>query len=249
MLKENNIHFFLTLSPIFGPTQEEEVINRIKSSLDDPLGYENAGFALLDMCAERRGNLFGDEVYRITKAKDATSTYPLNHKFSRNDVITLTLQNGVGDFFDISALPISDSAVLVEARVLNSGPYYVDVVVQSGSYEAAFGPASNIAGPSDRKDSRIRLRVDRFFSDVPYSRMVSALSQLSAIPENTSQQSKTNVDRKSNNDQISVDDLLRHTILFTHGYSEPYSLYYEDEDICDLQQIVSEIYVGSIPIW
>ena len=48
---------------------------RIKASLDDPLGYEAAGFAVFDLYPERRGNLFSDEVYRLVKAHDATTTF------------------------------------------------------------------------------------------------------------------------------------------------------------------------------
>jgi hypothetical protein len=56
--------------------QEDEVLGRIRSSVDNPLDLEAAGHALFDMLPERRGNLFGDEVYRLTKAPDAATSYP-----------------------------------------------------------------------------------------------------------------------------------------------------------------------------
>jgi len=60
---------------LYQPIQEEEVLGRIDASIDDPLGLETAGFALFDLDPQRRGNLYSDEVYRLTKAVDATTTY------------------------------------------------------------------------------------------------------------------------------------------------------------------------------
>ena len=59
----------LTIPPL---AQEQEVLGRIKASIDDPLALEVAGHAIFDLYPERRGNLFGDEVYRLVKAPDAT---------------------------------------------------------------------------------------------------------------------------------------------------------------------------------
>ena len=150
------------------------------------------------MIPERRGNLFSEEVYRIIKAPDATSTYtqdsdmtdsgnnylPPNSKFSSNDVILLTLQpQGSGDFFDPVSLPTAETAVSVEARVISTGPTYIDIAVAGGMFEASFGlPANDQSGKGNRK---LRLRIDRFFSNVPYTRMVTALTQLTAIPDRT----------------------------------------------------------------
>ena len=203
------------------------MLGRIKASLDDPLGLEQAGYCFLDMVAERRGNLFQDEVYRLTKARDATtngsssaasitrrSLLPSNHKFSNNDVIVLTQQpRGSGDFFTPQSLPIADTAVTAEARILNTGPTYIDVAISGGAFEAAFGGNGDCIGNGgtmmDNTNNRnkyktdespqqghngsafrhLRLRVDRFVSNVPYQRMVAALSQLTAIPENNPHQS------------------------------------------------------------
>lgn len=238
------------------------MLGRIKASLDDPLGYEAAGFALFDLYPERRGNLYSDEVYRLVKAHDATTTYsesasldadedakendrflPPNHKFSSNDVIMLTLQpQGSGDFFNVASLPTE--GIAMEARVLNSGPTYVDVAVPNGAFEAAFGPAPNNQGPSGRGDAKMRLRADRFFSNIPYHRMVTALSQLTAIPDKQAQ-AQANAEENQNNknssphERIQMDELLRDAILSTHAYGSPFSCYYQDNDFLDLQYLVS----------
>ena len=248
--------------------QEEEVLSRIKASLDDPLGYEAAGFALFDMYPERRGNLYSDEVYRLVKANDATTTFaeshsldsfstskedgndsenskpkgkekflPPNHKFGSNNVIMLTLQSqGSGDFFTAESLPTN--GVAIEARVLNSGPTYIDVSVPNGSFEAAFGPAPNNVGPSGKGDSKMRLRADQFFSNIPYQRMVSALSQLTTIPDRQQQQQAANGSQQQKDGQthenICMDELLREVILSTHAYSES-----GDSDLYDIEYLVS----------
>ena len=188
--------------------QEEEVIGRIEASIEDPLGLESAGHALYDMVPERRGNLYSDEIYRFTKAQDATqSQIPPNSRFSTNDVILLTLQPmGTGDFFDIKNLPTTDSALSVEGRVTATGPTYVDVAIPSGIFEANFDYESN-----DKFSSPLRLRMDRFFSEIPYKRMVDALTKMSSIPERNDQTTKalagsedntkgnSNANKKSNN--------------------------------------------------
>lgn len=242
-------------------------MSRIKASLDDPLGYEAAGFALFDMFPERRGNLYSDEVYRLVKANDATTTFaeshaldslinkeddndsdnsnpkgkekflPPNHKFGSNNVIMLTLQSqGSGDFFTAESLPTN--GVAIEARVLNSGPTYIDVSVPNGSFEAAFGPAPNNVGASGKGDSKMRLRADQFFSNIPYKRMVSALSQLTTIPDRQQQQQAANSSPQQKDGQshenICMDELLREVILSTHAYSES-----GDSDLYDIEYLVS----------
>ena len=191
--------------------EESEVISRIESSISDPFALERCGHALFDVHPQRRGNLFADEVYRLEKSRDATTTFhasvaggggggrggggrrgttpssplPPNHNFSRNDVIVLTLQpRGTGDFLGTSSLPTTKDAVTVEARILNVGPAYLDVAIPAGKYADAFGPASNNAVVGEGKgDPDSRVRVDRFFSDVPFRRMVAALGQLTSVPE------------------------------------------------------------------
>ena len=244
-------------------------MGRIKASIDDPLSLEVAGHALYDLYPERRGNLFSDEVYRLVKAGDATLTYappedadnpnprnshlPPNHKFSTNDVILLTLQpQGSGDFFDPNQLPTSSAAISVEARVISTGPTYVDIALPGGAFEVAFGPAPNNIGPSGRGDARMRLRADRFFSNVPYTRMVAALTQLTAIPDRKKEPSADGIqnDNHNNNnnnnkedakphDNICMDDVLRETIIATHAFTDPNSSLFHDVDACDLQELVS----------
>lgn len=244
-------------------------MGRIKDSIDDPLRLEVAGHALYDLYPERRGNLFSDEVYRLVKAGDATLTYappapnggvdtttnrrrnshlPPNHKFSTNDVIILTRQpQGSGDFFDPNHLPTSSTASSVEARVISTGPTYLDIALPGGAFEVAFGPAPNNIGPSGRGDARMRLRADRFFSNVPYTRQVAALTQLTAIPDRKKEPSTDGLQHDNHNtkeetkphDNICMDDVLREIIIATHAFTDPNSSLYHDVDACDLQELVS----------
>ena len=55
--------------------EEFEVITRIEASASDPYMLERAGHALFDIHPLRRGNLFADEVYRLEKSRDATTTF------------------------------------------------------------------------------------------------------------------------------------------------------------------------------
>lgn len=180
------------------------MLGRIKASVDDPMALESTGHALYDMQIERRGNLFSEEVYRLTKAPDAVSAMsdassspkarqmlPPNHKFSTNDVMLLTLQpQGSGDFFDTYNLPTASTATSVEARVIGTGPTYVDIVMSSGSMDATF--SSFAVNGLNNPYQKLRLRMDRFFSNVPYLRMVNALTQLTALTPNTSSTPKKN---------------------------------------------------------
>jgi hypothetical protein len=259
---------------LFDKFQEDEVLGRIKASVDDPLALETAGYALYDLYPERRGNLFSDEVYRLTKAKDATTTYtrsiqddfssdssspsarylPPNHKFKNNDVIMLTWQpNGSGDFFDpVTTLPTSDKAIVTEARVLNMGPTYVDIAMPAGCFETTFGPAPNDASGSG--DKRMRLRADRFFSDVPYRRMVDALAQITAIPDQaasgkkasntiatTESEKKAEAKSKNPHENIVMDEVLREAILSTHAFTDIHSPLLRDPDVCDLEQVSNKL--------
>jgi hypothetical protein len=117
----------------------------------------------------------------------------------------LTLQrSGSGDFYGSSSVPTSDDAITLEARVLNSGPTYIDIACSAGAFEATFGPAPNNGTLSGRGSPNLRLRADIFFSNVPYTRMVMALAQLTA-PKSSS---KTT-------DPIHIDEVLRTAILST----------------------------------
>ena len=214
---------------------------------------------MFDLYPERRGNLFSDEVYRLVKAKDATYVYtpedledqastvpymPPNSKFSNNDVLLLTLQpQGSGDLYDPNSLPTSSTATSIEARVIATGPTYVDIVTPGGAFEAAFGPAPNNYGPSGPGDSKMRLRADRFFSDVPYTRMVAALSVLTAVPDRNKDSSDelqgvAESDGKANShSKICMDELLKETIICSHAFTDPSSSLFHDLDAFDLQNI------------
>jgi hypothetical protein len=260
---------------------------------DDPLALEVAGFALYDLQATRRGNLFRDEVYRLEKAPDACTVYtnsrkndnknhrsttlPPNHKFARNDVLLLTLQpKGSGDFYTESSFPLSEEGVALkaEARVLNTGPTYVDIAMQTGSFQAAFGmmmdttstttdyydSSSSSSKVSNRKESnKLRFRADRFFSAVPYQRMVAALSQLTQIVPaatgskngnghlkqetksqngnksksggNRSNQASTSSMSLDSAKQVHMDPVLRQVILSTMSFTDPASHLLHDDDV------------------
>jgi hypothetical protein len=247
----------IILTFCFFGLQEEEVLGRIQASLEDPLGLEQAGYAAFDMYAERRGNLFGDEVYRLTKATDATTVYPRNlecdennvldknvrylspnHKFSNKDVIVLTEQpQGSGDFFTANTLPISDTAITAEAVVLNMGPTYIDVAMAAGCFEAAFGlPGNDLSGQGNK---HLRLRADRFISNIPYQRMVAALSQLTAVPENKkASSSNAEVSKEKKTSAISMDEVLKEAILSTYAYTDPASALFGDPDVCNVEELV-----------
>ena len=245
--------------------QEQSVRQRIESSSDNPLSLEIAGHALFDLYPERRGNIFSDEVYRLVKSHDATSVYssfneqqenntkdqmgknhngiplqstlPPNSKFSQNDVIMLTLQpGGTGDFFSHTTMPTnSDAATSIEARVLNTGPSYIDVALPGGKFESIFGPAPNNRGPSGKGDPKLRLRADRYFSNVPYTRMVGALSQLTSIDNGNS----------NGDGNQRVDDSIRQAILTSFGYDDPSNPLFQNAEACNLQELVSTSKLAS----
>ena len=218
--------------------EETEVIQRLEASIGDPFSLEIAGHAIFDAHPQRRGNLFNDEVYRLEKSLDATTTYyqsddstvdtrrrpsplPANHKFSANDVIVITLQpRGTGDFLGVPSLPTNKDAVLVEARVLNIGPSYIDVAIPAGKFSTAFGPASNNVGDEGKGDPSLRVRVDRFFSDVPFKRMAAALGQLtSVVPQQTNGEGPVSkFDKRVGGFQM--DNLLKEAILSTFAIKD-----------------------------
>lgn len=206
-------------------------------------------------------------MYRLTKAKDASTTYsrrdgqesndaqntsglPLNHKFSSNDVIVLTAQpRGSGDFFGSTSLPTSSLAVSVEARVLNGGPTYVDIAIPGGAFEATFGPAPNNMG--DKKgDPRMRLRADLFFSNIPYTRMVEALGQITSIPDRQKKANEQGVQNEASSahGNICMDEVIRDAILSTYAFNDPSSPNFRDTDACDLREMVRKNRVHSIDL-
>ena len=219
------------------------------------LMLEAAGHALFDMYPERRGNIYNDEVYRLSKSLDATSTYsldeetedgmrkalPPNHKFSQNDVIMLTLQPaGAGDFFSSASTPTNNNAVSLEARVLSTGPTYVDVAILGGKFEATFGPAPNNFGPSGKGDKKMRLRVDRYFSNVPYQRMVDAIGQVTNVPE------KEIIEQESNqsDEPRTVDNFIRQAILSSFACTNKESPSFGD--VGQLRNLVSFYHQNAI---
>lgn len=290
--------------------KEDEVLGRIKASVDhgSPIDLEVDGYALYDMYVERRGNLFSDEVYRLIKAFDATTSYnrdvdsnnnnnnknvpnylPSSHKFSNNDVILLTLQpTGSGDFFYVPSAILSASSssdddtneridnesssflqkptVSIEARVLNVGPTYIDIVTTPGIFERSFGVASN--DMSGLGDKSMRFRTDLFFSEVPYQRMVTALTQLTTvIPKNIEvmKQSKdvvknnnnnnvkkqnsveynneksNNLDDNNSNKVNCMDGIFREVILSTFALTDLNSPLYNEPSICNIDDISKQI--------
>jgi hypothetical protein len=157
------------------------------------------------MVPQRRGNVYSDEIYRFMKAPDATQpTVPSSSRFTVNDVILVTLQPmGTGDFFDPKNLPTNTAAATtVEGRVTATGPTYIDIAIPSGIFEATF---FNEAMSISHDPSSLRLRIDRFFSEIPYKRMVDALMKMSSIPERNDQTTKSSIggedtsSNKSNN--------------------------------------------------
>lgn len=279
--------------------KEEEVLNRIqKASLDysATVSLESTlGYALFDMYIERRGNLYREEVYRLTKARDSTTPkttaslrkrnntmfdqndlvqlLPPNHKFTNNDVILLTLQpSGSGDFFfnppAISSLmedlqpgntatttsrgtQILSSATSVEARVLNTGPSYIDIVMTAGSFEQCFQqPASN--DKSGEGNKRLRLRVDKFFSDVPYQRMVSALSQITASTRSeqttTASGHKTVATNVDSTNMLRMDPIFCEVILstFSSNMSSSGIVPIDDTKTTELSNRLSQPPLGQI---
>jgi hypothetical protein len=212
-------------------------LGRIEASLEDPIGFERAGYCWLDMMAQRRGTLFGSEdVYRLSKAPDATTTptdntqQQLRQKFGPNNVIILTQQvHGNGDFFTRTSLPTSELANILEARVLNVGGDptnpHLDVAIPAGRFQAAFG--------QDEQQRLERFRVDRYVSPVSYQRMVAALSQITAVPSssNAPQQIKKKKDYRDEDDddndsygktvpEIHMDPILKEVILSTFFYPQ-----------------------------
>ena len=241
------LHFYHTsfLNPLTREyeSEEQEVLGRIEASLlhGDPIQrLEQAGYALFDMLPERRGNLFLQEVYRLSKAPDATTSrdrrLPPAHKFAKNDVLVLTQQpQGSGDFF--SAVPTSEDSIIAEAVVLSVGPTYLDIVLAAGAFAAAFGAPGN--DRSGRGNPHLRLRVDQFVSNVPYLRMVSALVQLTAVPEPRASPATSST--------IRMDDVIKEAILQTFGSTHPQSPFFGDDDTTLIDDLARKLAQPPLP--
>jgi hypothetical protein len=217
------------------------------------------------MYPERRGNIFSEEVYRLVKANDATVEYsnsnqlndgndkgarrylPQNNKFSQNDVIMISLQpGGSGDFFGKSSMPTREESTSLEARVLATGPSYIDVAIPGGSFESAFGPAPNNVGSSGKGDKSMRLRADRYFSKVPFDRMVYALSQMTAIPGKTKPEITLDSDQSIAGNKCRVDASIRQIILSAYVFKNEASPLYQDLEGCKLPDLVCVIF--NVPV-
>ena len=80
----------------------------------------------------------------------------------------------------------------------------------------------------------MRLRVDRYFSNVPYNRMVAAIGQLTAV------ESREEADGvSSKNRGADGDESIRQTFLSTCAYGNPASPMYGDVEACKLNELVS----------
>jgi hypothetical protein len=97
----------------------------------------------------------------------------------------------------------------------------VDVAIPAGKFSNAFGPASNNVGDEGKGDPNLRVRVDRFFSDVPFKRMSAALGQLTSVPQ---QQGEAPVASNPKFDKrvggFQMDNLLKEAILSTFAIKD-----------------------------
>lgn len=153
----------------------------------------------------------------------------------------LTLQPaGAGDFFGSASTPTNEDAVSLEVRVLATGPTYVDVAILGGKFESTFGPAPNNIGPSGKGDKNMRLRLDRYFSNVPYKRMVEALGQVTNVPQKKSKGEVSNLKDEAQR-HPSVDNFIRQTILSSFAYSNEESPIYGDFEASKLQTLAKKI--------
>lgn len=184
-------------------TEEETILSRMKR---DPILLEKSGDALFDMELDYRGVLYSEHVYRLSKQE----TVIHHDKFKLNDMILLTEQpHGRGDLFH--AMPLKNPREdLLQARILNMGPSYIDIVVP------------NVIPQTNHP---VYYRVDPFISPVTYERMVNALSQLTSLSS-------------TNTTLIRMDDTIREAILSTYAFTDASSPVRGDPEICQLEALV-----------
>jgi hypothetical protein len=192
-------------------------------------------------------------VYRLTKKtslsrnddKAAASTMLLHHTFRNNDILLLTKQpHGFGDVYSARPLQQQDMAAaagggLLEARVLNHGPTYIDIVL------------TDLLPEEERDNNAAVYRVDQFISPVPYRRMVNALSQLTAVQQpqrsplsshnNTATTTTTGGGGGGGSTAIRMDDVIREAIVSTYAFTEAASPLRGDPSVCQLVELVREI--------
>ena len=85
----------------------------------------------------------------------------------------------------------------------------------------------------------MRLRLDRYFSNVPYKRMVEALGQVTNVPQKKSKGEVSNLKDEAQR-HPSVDNFIRQTILSSFAYSNEESPIYGDFEASKLQTLVSD---------
>ena len=159
---------------------------------------------------------------------------------------------GSGDFFGTDSLPTSKESTSIEARVIGTGPTYLDVAIPGGTFESAFGPPPN-NNNGQKGDTRMRLRVDRFFSNVPYQRMVDYLAVTTSIPDkkekkqsqqitNNEKNAKTKTNDTEQEDtyqKIKIDEVIRQIILYSYTRQDDVLGSAGNEKLLDLVSLYS----------
>jgi len=186
----------------------------------------------------------------VNNMQEIAGSLPSSHRFSQNDVIMLTLQPaGSGDFFGSHTMPTRSEATSLEARVLSTGPSYIDIAITGGAFESNFGPSPNNLGPSGKGDPNMRLRIDRYFSNVPYNRMVSALGQMTAIPDGKpgTKQRDSDKKEKESQKQVSFDESIREAILFSYGFNDKSNPLYHNLEAYDFKSLAKRLAKPPMP--
>jgi hypothetical protein len=239
-------HFLTDLTNEY-KAEEDVILQRILYG--DPIQLERSGSAVLfDMMLAHRGRLYTDHVYRLTKAAakyNKTTTKPdnngrlLHHTFRNNDILLLTKQpHGVGDIYGARPLKDTTSTGLLEARILNQGPTYIDIVLPELLAETDESSSSS-------SSSNTVYRVDQFISPVPYQRMVNALSQLTAVvsPAGTT----GNNNNATSISAIRMDNVIREAIVSTYAFTEAASPLRGDPEVCQVAELVRDGYILYCP--
>jgi hypothetical protein len=130
--------------------------------------------------------------------------------------------------------------------VLNIGPTYLDVAIASGKFTQIFGPASNNVGSEGKGDPNLRLRVDRFFSNVPFQRMAAALGQITSVKGGQVVETKPGLDKRVGGFQM--DNLLKEVILSTFSAIGDDMTSVLESDGFDLGDLVSSSFVTGDPM-
>jgi hypothetical protein len=236
-------HFLTDLTNEY-KAEEDVILQRILYG--DPIQLERSGQAVLfDMTLEHRGRLYTDHVYRLTKAtakhnqQEKTTKLDngrlLRHTFRNNDILLLTKQpHGVGDIYGARPLKDTTSTGLLEARILNQGPTYIDIVLPELLAETDESASSS-------SSSNTVYRVDQFISPVPYQRMVNALSQLTAVVSPAGTTGTNN--NATSISAIRMDNVIREAIVSTYAFTEAASPLRGDPEVCQVAELVRVGYI------